>query len=135
MADAGVLRGLSLLVCLAMTAGEARAGAKPEPKLDPPEPPANLAELGSRIQRTMTLLATSTPQKRRRVRILFYGQSVTRNPWWKTVPFPSILSWGSGQKPVKTAGSMHNTVSASPWQPYRSISSARLLPALLTASS
>jgi len=51
----------------------------------PPEPPDNLESLGANIQRTMTLLATSTPQKRNRVRILFYGQSVTRNPWWKDV--------------------------------------------------
>ncbi|MFV1994839.1 MAG: SGNH/GDSL hydrolase family protein, partial [Verrucomicrobiales bacterium] len=33
----------------------------------------------------MTLLATSTPAKRNHVRILFYGQSVTRNPWWENV--------------------------------------------------
>jgi len=32
---------------------------------------------GSRIQRTMHLLATSTPEHRHRVRILFYGQSIT----------------------------------------------------------
>jgi hypothetical protein len=50
-----------------------------------PEPPDNLASLGSNIQRTMTLLATSTPEKRNRVRVLFYGQSVTRNPWWQDV--------------------------------------------------
>jgi len=50
-----------------------------------PPPPPNLSELGSKIQRTMTLLATSTPQRRHHVRILFYGQSVTRNPWWRTV--------------------------------------------------
>lgn len=50
-----------------------------------PEPPDNLASLGANIQRTMRLLATSTPQKRNRVRILFYGQSVTRNPWWQDV--------------------------------------------------
>ena len=52
---------------------------------EPPAPPENLHEFGSKIQRTMTLLATSTPQKRNRVRVLFYGQSVTRNPWWKDV--------------------------------------------------
>ena len=46
-----------------------------------PPPPPNLAALGANIQRTMTLLATSTPQKRNRVRILFYGQSVTAGPW------------------------------------------------------
>ena len=32
---------------------------------------------GRNIQRTMTLLATSTPQKRNTVKILFYGRSIT----------------------------------------------------------
>lgn len=48
---------------------------------DPPKPPENVALLGKHIQRTMTLLATSTPEHRNRVRILFYGQSVTAGPW------------------------------------------------------
>lgn len=46
-----------------------------------PRLPANLDQIGSKIQRTMTLLATSTPEHRNRVRILFYGQSVTAGPW------------------------------------------------------
>ncbi|MBC8870388.1 MAG: SGNH/GDSL hydrolase family protein, partial [Planctomycetes bacterium] len=50
-----------------------------------PEPPDDVESIGAKIQRTMTLLATSTPQKRNHVRVLFYGQSVTRNPWWKDV--------------------------------------------------
>jgi hypothetical protein len=33
----------------------------------------------------MALLATSTPQKRHRVKILFYGQSITEQNWWKLV--------------------------------------------------
>lgn len=40
---------------------------------------------GAHIQRTMTLLATSTPQKRNKVKILFYGQSITEQNWWKLV--------------------------------------------------
>jgi hypothetical protein len=48
---------------------------------DPPKLPANLQDLGRNIQRTMTLLATSTPEHRNTVRILFYGQSVTAGPW------------------------------------------------------
>lgn len=40
---------------------------------------------GAHIQRTMTLLATSTPQHHNRVRVLFYGQSVTAGVWWKEV--------------------------------------------------
>lgn len=41
--------------------------------------------LGAKIQRTMTLLATSTPAQRHRVRILFYGQSVTAGAWTNDV--------------------------------------------------
>lgn len=51
----------------------------------PPPPPEDVSQFGAGIQRTMTLLATSTPEKRNRVRVLFYGQSVTLNPWWQTV--------------------------------------------------
>lgn len=40
---------------------------------------------GTNIQRTMRLLATSTPAKPNRVKILFYGQSITRQDWWKAV--------------------------------------------------
>jgi hypothetical protein len=40
---------------------------------------------GAGVQRTMTLLATSTAQKRNRVRVLFYGQSITEQDWWKQV--------------------------------------------------
>jgi hypothetical protein len=40
---------------------------------------------GRNIQRTMTLLATSTPQKRNTVRVLFYGQSITEQSWARTV--------------------------------------------------
>jgi hypothetical protein len=56
-----------------------------EQEFEPPAPPDNIQELGARIQRTMTLLATSSPEKRNRVRILLYGQSVTRNPWSSAV--------------------------------------------------
>jgi hypothetical protein len=52
----------------------------------PPVPPAaDSPAFGANIQRTMTLLATSTPQKRNKVRILFYGQSITEQNWWKLV--------------------------------------------------
>lgn len=50
-----------------------------------PETTADAADLGRSIQRTMTLLATSTPEKRNKVRILFYGQSITEQDWWKQV--------------------------------------------------
>ena len=40
---------------------------------------------GSRIQRTMRLLATSTPQQRNQVKILFYGQSIIAQNWWKAI--------------------------------------------------
>jgi hypothetical protein len=40
---------------------------------------------GAGIQRTMTLLANSTPEKRNPVRILFYGQSLTKQEWTRKV--------------------------------------------------
>jgi hypothetical protein len=51
----------------------------------PPAPIENNASFGARIQRTMGLLAASTPTERRQVRILFYGQSITEQDWWKDV--------------------------------------------------
>jgi hypothetical protein len=40
---------------------------------------------GRNIQRAMTLLATSTPQKRNTVKVLFYGQSITEQSWARMV--------------------------------------------------
>lgn len=51
----------------------------------PPAPAKNDSYFGAKIQRTMTLLATSTPKHRHRVRILFYGQSITKQEWWLEV--------------------------------------------------
>jgi hypothetical protein len=50
-----------------------------------PAPLENNDTFGARIQRTMGLLAASTPTERRQVRILFYGQSITEQDWWKDV--------------------------------------------------
>lgn len=44
--------------------------------------PENTENWGKHIQRTMSLLDTSTPQKRNTVRILFYGQSIVANEKW-----------------------------------------------------
>jgi hypothetical protein len=41
--------------------------------------------MGLGIQRTMTLLASSTAQHRNHVRVLFYGQSITEQEWSKQV--------------------------------------------------
>ncbi len=46
------------------------------------KPALDSSSFGAGIQRTMHLLATSTPHHRKRVRILFYGQSITKQAWW-----------------------------------------------------
>lgn len=51
----------------------------------PPAPAQDDANFGAGIQRTMTLLATSTPAHRNKVKILFYGQSITKQEWWLDV--------------------------------------------------
>ena len=40
---------------------------------------------GQGLQRTMSLLATSTPEQRDTVKVLFYGQSITEQAWSYTV--------------------------------------------------
>jgi hypothetical protein len=42
-------------------------------------------EKGAKIRRTMKLLATSNRQKNNQVKILFYGQSITKQAWWLDV--------------------------------------------------
>ena len=49
----------------------------------PSEPDS--ASFGHAIQRTMALLATSTPKHRNHVRILFYGQSLTKQEWSRDI--------------------------------------------------
>jgi len=51
-------------------------------------PPRSLGDTnayGRNVQRTMRLLSESTPDHRNTVRILFYGQSITDQDWWKIV--------------------------------------------------
>jgi hypothetical protein len=50
-----------------------------------PTPPKDDSQLGAGVQRTMRLLATSTPEHHNHVRILFYGQSITEQDWSKRV--------------------------------------------------
>lgn len=64
----------ALLLALALIAAAAEA-------LPPVPPVLDQAALGVGIQRTMTLLSGSTPERRNRVRILFYGQSITQQEW------------------------------------------------------
>ena len=54
-------------------------------KYSPPLLPEDPAALGVGVQRTMTLLATSTPEHRHKVRVLFYGQSITEQEWSRQV--------------------------------------------------
>lgn len=57
------------------------------PAYSTPAPPKDkdADALGRGVQRTMTLLATSTPTRHNHVRILFYGQSITEQDWSKRV--------------------------------------------------
>jgi hypothetical protein len=45
----------------------------------------NTNQFGCNLQRTMSLLAASTPARRHTVKILFYGQSITEQAWWQIV--------------------------------------------------
>ena len=69
-----------LVLCTVVTAAAAdQPTAYPAPKL------GDTTSWGRNVQRTMRLLATSTPQNRNTVRVLFYGQSITEQRWWQAV--------------------------------------------------
>ncbi|HUR38926.1 MAG TPA: SGNH/GDSL hydrolase family protein [Planctomycetota bacterium] len=59
--------------------------AQEKPHYPPLAPVSDSPAFGAGVQRTMTLLATSTREKRNRVKVLFYGQSITEQDWWKLV--------------------------------------------------
>jgi hypothetical protein len=52
-----------------------------------PPPPAWQPDPAQRefLRRSLTLLQTSTPERRHTVRVLFYGQSITQQAWWREV--------------------------------------------------
>src|SRR3954463_15976693 len=68
----------AVAVCLSLALSHAEDYPKPKTLADP-------ATAGRNIQRTMRLLATSTPEHRNTVRVLFYGQSITEQGWSKLV--------------------------------------------------
>ena len=59
--------------------------AQPASNFPPPKTLGPVETYGRNIQRSMRLLASSTPRHRNTVRILFYGQSITEQNWTKLV--------------------------------------------------
>jgi len=68
-----------------LSVAAAPAKAPQLPAIAEPAPPADAAEFGKKIPRTMALLAQSTPERRWPVKIVFYGQSITVQAWWHAV--------------------------------------------------
>ena len=66
-----------LAALAALLPGDAAHGAAPDL--------AGITRPGANIQRSMKLMEESTVQARNTVRILFYGQSITRQNWWPIV--------------------------------------------------
>src|SRR5688500_18350190 len=76
---------LTLLLAFLAAAAPPSAADQEAETYPPVPPPADASALGRGIQRTMAKLATSTPQRRNTVRVLFYGQSITEQTWSKAV--------------------------------------------------
>jgi len=74
-----------MLFLVAVAALAAGGMAAEETKSFPKLRLGDTSGFGRNVQRTMRLLATSTAQKRNTVRVLFYGQSITEQGWWKLV--------------------------------------------------
>lgn len=79
-------RWYPFLVVAALIGGAVLAQSSPPPNGFPrPRFPEDDSNLATRVQRTMTLLAKSTATHHNHVRVLFYGQSITQQEWWKEV--------------------------------------------------
>lgn len=76
----GAVRRLGIVGALLLAPSVARAEAFPPPKWM-----GDMQGRGANLQRTMRLLATSTPEHRNTVRVLFYGQSITDQNWTEIV--------------------------------------------------
>ncbi len=74
------MRILPILCLAGLTLSLASAEVEAE-HLPAPAPHAHEALLGARIQRTMTLLETSTRDWKRKVKIIGYGQSIIQQQW------------------------------------------------------
>ncbi len=82
------MRTLGLILVLLLACAGVLAQEAPGVTLLHPLPDADpqlAATFGAHVQRTMTLLATSTPTHRNHVRILVYGQSISEGKWWTEV--------------------------------------------------
>jgi hypothetical protein len=84
--------GLSLMLHLPASAFQAKtdlaqviAGQQQPTSASLPATVRNPATYGTGLKRTLDLLASSTPTHRNTVRILFYGQSITKQDWWLEV--------------------------------------------------
>ncbi len=80
-----VFLGVAILVGLLAPSATPAQGSKPSFPKPAPATAKEASQFGVHIQRTMTLLATSTPEHHNKVRILFYGQSITEQDWSKQV--------------------------------------------------
>lgn len=70
------------LVCLCLLGPISLGAAGSYPAPPPSQPDAQQRE---QLRRSLTLLSTSTPTDRKTVRVLFYGQSITQQGWWREV--------------------------------------------------
>jgi len=50
-----------------------------------PALPADTTQFGKKISRTLSLLGTSTPTNKKKVKVLVYGQSISEQDWWNQV--------------------------------------------------
>jgi len=70
------------LLCIATLLSSTNLNAALYPPPPPWQPDPAQRE---HLRRSLTLLNTSTPSDRKTVRVLFYGQSITQQVWWREI--------------------------------------------------
>ncbi|MFO8008221.1 MAG: SGNH/GDSL hydrolase family protein [Candidatus Brocadiia bacterium] len=75
----------TLVVCVVLMLCVLNSARAAEEEYPPVPPPEDTSSYGKHFQRSMTLMATSTPERRNTVRILYYGQSIMGQQWSEEV--------------------------------------------------
>lgn len=78
------MKKMAAFVCALLAACSLSASAGPADYPEP-KPAKDTSSYGKHFQRAMTLMETSTPERRNAVRILYYGQSIVGQQWSKDV--------------------------------------------------
>jgi hypothetical protein len=109
-------RNLAFLLVCASLASNNLVGAQSYPPPSPWQPNPGQRE---HLRRSLALLNLSTPADRKTVRVLFYGQSITQQAWWKEVERYLRTTYPNANLVIENRAPLADTPRSSSLKPLR----------------